>query len=93
MKIETSEIIDMRMDAELRERIFDHMKHELFHKIADEIPFPSGKYVLTLNTFDAPFDGFGRRISIRAEIEKDAIIRDDVIRLPSLNVGMEDDND
>ena len=89
MKIETSEIIDMRMDAETRERIFVHMKRDLFLKIADEIPFPSGKYEITLQTFDAPFDGFGRRISICAEIKKDATIRDDVIRLPSLNVGRE----
>lgn len=87
MKLEISEIIDMRMDAEMRERIFDHMKRELFLKIADEIPFPSGKYALTLQTFDAPFDGFGRRVFICAEVKKESTTRDDVIRL--LNLGFE----
>lgn len=90
MKIETSKIIDARINAGTRDMIFNHMKHELFYKIADTIQFPSGQYLLTLQMFDAPFGEFGRRISICAEIKKDATIRDDVIRLPSLDFCCDD---
>lgn len=90
MKIETSEIIDMRMDVEMRERLFDLMKRDLFRKLADEIPFPSGRYELIMRTYDAPFDGFGRRVFIIAELKRDDTTRADVFRLPSFYVGMEE---
>ena len=72
MTYEATEIIDMRMSAEHRERIIQYLKHGLFCKIADDVPFPIPntfkEYKLILRAYDEPFDGLGRKIVIRADL-------------------------
>lgn len=74
MRLTIDQIVDLQSPKELQEAQLVYAKHEIFHKIADEIPdtLMNGTHTfkLTLKVVVAGFDMGCQKITIHADLER-----------------------